>query len=134
MSFVERLEITSEGRIKRISPYVLASKALADKWFVRMQNVQDVGVVLINGMPVLLMENSHNNEWIDISSSLSSNKDNVVSFIVWNFDGPFSYTAAIKQNETIVWGTEKTGGGTIGVVLAQRLTISSSGEIKEINQ
>ena len=53
MSFVDHLKIASDGRIEKIKPDVRAAKALSDKWFVRMQNVQDVGVILVNGTPVL---------------------------------------------------------------------------------
>ena len=133
MSYVQRLRITSAGAVEPVPADTAAPKPPPGKWYVRVQGAQDLGVVLVNGIPTVLNASTVAPEsgWVEITGQLTSSRDNTVTMVAWNFDGPYSYKFEIKHDETIVWGAEKSGGGQIGVALAQPVQISAKGEVKQ---
>jgi hypothetical protein len=133
MSYVQRLRINADGRVTPVAPDTAAPKPPPGKWYVRIQGAKALGVVLVNGLPVALNAAAFADEsgWIEITGQLSSSHDNALMMSDWNFDGPFNYKFEIKHDDIIVWGAEKTGGGVVGVALAQPVVITSAGEVKQ---
>jgi hypothetical protein len=133
LSYVQRLRIGADGTVVPVPAETAAPKPPPGKWYVRIQGAQDLGVVLVNGLPTVLNTSAFAPEsgWIEITGQLTSSRDNTVTMVAWNFDGPYGYKFEIKHDETIVWGAEKTGGGQIGVALAQPVQISAKGEVKQ---
>jgi tetratricopeptide (TPR) repeat protein len=133
MSYVQRVRITPEGQVAVVPSDTAAPKPPPGKWYVRAQGIQDVGVVLVNGVPTVLnaLAFARDSDWIEITGQLASSHDNTVVVVAWNFDGSYSYKFDLKHDETIVWGAEKSGGGQVGVVLSQPVSISGSGEVRQ---
>jgi tetratricopeptide (TPR) repeat protein len=133
LSYVQRLRITSDGAVEPVPADTAAPKPPPGKWYARVQGAQDLGAVLVNGIPTVLNASAFAAEsgWIEITGQLTSSRNNTVTMVAWNFDGPYSYKFEIKHDATIVWGADKTGGGQIGVVLSQPVQISAKGEVKQ---
>jgi hypothetical protein len=87
----------------------------------------------VNGIPTVLnaLAFAQESGWVEITGQLSNSQDNTIEAIAWNFDGPYNYKFEIKHDEIIVWGAEKSGGGQLGVALAQPVTITASGQVKQ---
>jgi hypothetical protein len=133
LSYVQRLHISADGTVVVVPAETAAPKPPPGKWYVRVQGAQDVGVVLVNGVPTVLnaLAFAQESGWVEITGQLSASRDNTVTMVAWNFDGPYAYKFEIKHDEIIVWGGEKSGGGQLGVVIAQPVQISAKGEVKQ---
>jgi hypothetical protein len=133
MNYIQRLRNTAAGEVEPIVPDNKAPNPPPGKWYVRVQNTQDIGVVLVNGVPAVLNSAAlaPDSGWIEITSLLSAKQDNTVAVQAWNFEGPYSYKFDIKRDDIIVWGAEKSGGGQVATVLDQTITVTGRGEIAE---
>ena len=129
MSFIQRLWITPDSKVKPASSIESASNPPKGKWFIRVEKMDDVGVVSINGMPAVLGSNGSDSGWVDVTTQLSTSCNNIITMSGWNSSGSWSYKFSIKHDETIVWAAEKSGSGSTGLFFNQEVTIKGDGEV-----
>ncbi len=130
LAYAQQVAIHPDGTVEAVPPDVAERKAPPGKWYVRVQNVQDIGSILVNGQPVAVFWNQEGG-WIDITGLLYSDRDNKVTLATWNFDSAYSWDFAIKRDDTIVWGKQNAGSGATDRVYQEVVTISAEGELIE---
>jgi hypothetical protein len=129
MQFVKAVAIQPDGQVVEVPPDVSPKTPPPGKWYMRAQNIDDIGVILVNGWPVGGTY-SGSSEWIDITSYLDTSQDNTVAVWTWSVGGPFSYRFSIRRDETIVWEKESRGEHAPGVVFSETVSISPEGKLK----
>ncbi|NJN67066.1 MAG: hypothetical protein HC884_10325 [Chloroflexaceae bacterium] len=129
MTFIDRLWITPEGKVEPVQTLEQPSTPPEGPWYVRIESIDDVGVILINGMPVALDAGGLDTGWRDITTQLSTNCNSTIQMLAWNFDGPWSYKFSIMHGNTIVWAAEKSGSGSTGLFFDQEVIIRGDGEL-----
>ena len=129
LSYVQQVAIHPDGSVEALPPDTSARTPLPGKWYVRVQDVDDVGAILVNGVPVAAVHDRRDSGWAEITGQLYSDRDNAVTVTAWNFDAGYAWKFSIKRDETILWAVEKSGSGLTGLTLYQPVTISSHGEL-----
>ena len=129
LSYVQQVAIHPDGSVKAVSADTSVRTPLPGKWYARVQDVDDVGAILVNGMPVAAVHAKRDSGWVEITGQLYSDRDNTVTVAAWNFDADYAWKFSIKRDDTIVWAVEKSGSGLTGLTLSERVTISDSGEL-----
>lgn len=130
LSYAQQVIIHPDGKVETLSPDTLVRKPPPGRWYVRVQNVQDIGGILVNGQPVMVFWNQEAG-WVDITDLLYSDRDNKVMVAAWNFDGSYSWDFALRRDETIVWGKQSTGSGATNRVFQETITINPEGKVVE---
>lgn len=129
LNYAQQLVIHPDGSIEPIKVDTSVRKPPPGKWYVRIQNVQDIGGILVNGQPVAVFWNRAGG-WIDITNLLYSNRDNKIVVAAWNFSDAYSWDFAIKRDETIVWQVNNNGSGQVGKVFSAEVLVTGNGEIR----
>jgi hypothetical protein len=106
----------------------LEKQKLGGTWSARAV-AEDVGLLLVNGVPAACSYDSIDFDWADIGGLLYANENNVVSALVWNFSDTYSWNFSVRKNENIVWGAEDQGSGQTGEVFFTTMTIDGSGNV-----
>lgn len=130
LAYAQQIALRPDGSATVLAPDTSVRKPPPGKWYIRAQNIQDIGGVLVNGKPVAAFWNEPA-DWIDITGLLDSAQDNVLTFSAWNFDGQYSWDFAIKHDEDIPWAVSNSGSGQGGVVLQQDVTITADGRVRQ---
>jgi hypothetical protein len=130
-SYAQQVVIHTDGSVEALSPDVAARTAPPGTWYVRAQEIKDVGCILVNGQPVAISRRSRQEEWVDVTALLYSDRDNTITFGVWNFEESFSWDLAIKHEDEILWAASEAGGDQRGVVFWQDVTITGAGQVRQ---
>ncbi len=128
LNYAQQMVIHPDGSIERIKADTSIRKPPPGKWFVRIQNVQDIGAVLVNGQPVAVYWNEAGN-WIDVTNLLYSNRDNKIVVAAWNFEDVYAWDFAIKRDDEILWQVTNNGTGQAGKVFSAEVIITGNGEL-----
>ena len=128
LAYAQQVVIGPDGSVEAARPDTSARTPPPGKWYVRAQNIQDIGSILVNGHPIAAIWNQAA-DWTEITSLLDSTRDNSIVFAAWNTDGPYAWDFAIKRDEDIPWAISSSGSGQTGVVLQQKVTITGDGRV-----
>ena len=128
IGYYRTVQIFSDTNIRELSPNELQGEHLEGQWSARVV-AKDVGLILINGIPVAAGYDGFNFGWFDATNALFTGMDNEVTAIVWNAIGECSWDLAIRVNETIVWGSDNQGTEQFGEVFQTTFIIDANGNV-----
>ncbi|MCE7981589.1 MAG: hypothetical protein DYG89_10375 [Caldilinea sp. CFX5] len=138
VQYAKTIIITADGEIEEAEAAATPTATLAGEWIVHVQDMDDVGIVLVNGQPVgggFLCRNCPSNERqhpeaIDITSWLEAGKENSITLAAWTIDNPYSYRFALERDGTPIWQQDKSGETNAGLVFSEVITITAEGELQ----
>jgi len=128
IGYFQTVEILSDNSIREVSLIDPESDHLEGQWAARVI-VKDVGLILINGVPVAAGYEGMNLGWLNASEVLLSGADNEVTAIAWNIDGEYVWDLAILNGEDIVWGSFNRGTEQVGEVFQTTFIIDANGDV-----
>jgi hypothetical protein len=85
--------------------------------------------MMINGFPVAGSIANVDFNWTDISSMLYADQDNEVLVLVWNFEGDYSWHFTLREDDTILWGSEDDGRAQLGEVFNKIIIVDGEGNV-----
>jgi hypothetical protein len=129
LQYVQQVVVAPDGSVVAASPPDAIRRAPPGRWYVRMENVDDVAAALVNGMPVALVSRGWDSDWVEITGGLSNAMDNTVRFAVWNFIDAYSWRLQLRHDDVIVWGKEESGGSITGLVADLTVAIDGNGQV-----
>lgn len=121
VQYVQQLLLFPDGHFIPVDLSSTGQAAPAGKWYVRLQNIDAVAAVLVNGLPVALTKHGGDSGWVEITGNLSEAGANMIHFTLWSFGDEFTGRFHLRHDETIVWGSEQNGTKTTG--LAADMTV-----------
>jgi hypothetical protein len=128
IGYYRTIQIFSNNNVMELSPNELQDEHLEGQWGARVV-AKDVGLILINGIPVAAGYDGFNFGWFDATNALFTGVDNEVTAIVWNSIGEYSWDLAIRFNETIIWGSDDQGIERVGEVYQTSFIIDANGNV-----
>jgi hypothetical protein len=128
IGYFQTVEILPDNSIREVSLIDPESDHLEGQWAARVI-VKDVGLILINGIPVAAGYEGMNLGWFNASEVLLSGAENEVTAIAWNIDGEYVWDLAILKGEDIVWGSFNRGTEQVGEVFQTTFIIDANGEV-----
>jgi len=129
LQYVQQVVVASDGSVAAARLSDAIYRAPPGRWYVRMENVDDVAAVLVNGMPLALVNRGWDSDWVEITGGLSNASDNIVRFAVWNFTDAYSWRLQLRHDDVIVWGNEDSGGSVTGLVADLTVVIDGTGQV-----
>ncbi len=138
MQYAKTIIINADGEVEEIAPASAPNSSLPGEWLVQVQDIDDIGIVLVNGQPVggaFFCRNCKPDErpratTIDIGPWLDASQENKTSMTAWNNGGPFSYSFALERDGVTLWQQNKSGEADTGIVLSDLITITTEGELQ----
>ncbi len=138
LQFVKRLIIDAKGEISEAETGFESNSSLSGTWLMHVQDIDDIGIVLVNGQPVgggFLCRNCpaderQHAEVIDITSWLTTNQENQIAVAAWSIDSPFSYRFVLEHDGIPVWQQDKSGEASAGLVFSEIITITTEGDLQ----
>ena len=128
IGYFQTVQIFSDNTVRELSLSDLDGERLEGQWDARVVT-GDVGLILVNGIPVAAGYKGKNFGWFNASNMLFAGGDNEVIAIVWNSGGEYSWDLAIRKDETIVWGSNNQGAEQIGEVFYTSFIIDPNGNV-----
>lgn len=128
LCYVQTVEIMPDGTVDEVNLRDFSKENLSGTWTARTI-ADDSGIILINGVPTSGSYSGKNLDWLEISGLLYRAQDNVVTAVVWNANGDYSWDFAVRQGERVIWGTQNSGSGQIGEVFFTEVVIDGEGNV-----
>ncbi|MFZ4663501.1 MAG: hypothetical protein ACOYNY_41230 [Caldilineaceae bacterium] len=133
MQYAKTVIINADGEVTEAEPATAPTSILPGEWLMHVQDMDDIGVVLVNGQPVggAVLCSDCPLTTIDISPWLDAGQENTISMASWNvIDSPFSYRFALEKDGATIWQQDKSGETSAGLVFSELITITTEGEFQ----
>lgn len=126
------LQLHPNGDVEEIDSMNFSTARGNKEWSVQMK-AKDIGVILINDVPVAGAYDDEMGEFgvVTLNRWLRENESNKVDIRVWNEDGPYSWDISFYQNEEMVWRNRNNGTNQIGEVFCYSFIIDELEQITE---
>ena len=127
LNYVQTVQVFSDNTVEEVNLRDFEKEVLGGTWSARVM-ADDVGLLMVNNVPAAAGI-GESFDWFDIGGLLYAGQDNSITAMVWNAVDDYSWSFAIRKDESIVWGSENSGSGQTGEVFFTTLTIDGEGNI-----
>ena len=105
---------------------VLGTRQREAKWVIDI-SANDVGFVLVNGVPVAGAYPSQNGDFsfFDISKYISDYENVRIDILIWNTEGPYSWDIALFNDGKEIWRSQESGFNEAGEIHAETVFLSN---------
>ncbi len=128
LGYVQTVQILPDARVQEVNLIDPQKEFLSGSWAARVIS-NDIGLLLVNGVPAAGSYDGKDFGWFNISSLLYANEDNRLTALVWNFADDFSWEFSIRSDETTVWESKNDGIGLTGEVYFTSVIIDGEGNL-----
>jgi hypothetical protein len=134
LGYTQVVQIFADDTIKEINLMAFDKKELSGAWSAKIV-AEDFGIMFVNGVPVTAAygfddKDANGLDWVNISGLLHAGEDNVISMMIWNNSGSYSWDASLRKGETIVWGSQNSGSGQTGEVFSTSVIVDGEGNVR----
>lgn len=134
MQYVQQILLSADGHITPVEAVDTVRAAPDGRWYVRLENVDAVAAVSVNGIPIVLAKHGRDSGWVEITAYLSVTVPNSIRFTLWSFGDMYTARFHLRHDETIIWGSEQAGAKTTGLAADITVTVEGDGAISWDNR
>lgn len=133
MQYAKTVIINTDREITEAETTTAPTSTLPGEWLMHVQDMDDIGIILVNGQPVggAVLCSTCPPTTIDIGPWLDANQENTISMASWNvIDSPFSYRFVLEHDGAPIWQQDKSGTANAGLTFSDLITITTEGELQ----